>query len=85
MLSCLQCDHLVCLLITTRTNQVGEYNTMHVSLGFIVYSNHPCPWALPSESGDHIFQAMHLSYLVSIGLITSGLELEMREPLHWLM
>ena len=27
----------------TRTNQVGEYNSMHVSLGFMVHNNHPCP------------------------------------------
>ena len=26
---------------------------MHVSLGFMVYNNHPCPQALPSESGGH--------------------------------
>ena len=27
----------------TRTNQVGEYNSMHVSLGFMVHNNHPPP------------------------------------------
>ena len=27
-------NYTVCLLITTRTNQSGKYNTMHVNLGF---------------------------------------------------
>ena len=27
----------------TRTNQIQEYNSMHVSLGFLVHNNHPCP------------------------------------------
>ena len=31
------------------------------------------------------FSSLYIPYVVSIGLITSGLELEMREPQHWLM
>ena len=31
-----------------KDNQVREYNTiMHISLGFVVYNNHPCPQAPP--------------------------------------
>ena len=36
---------LVCLLITTRIIRLE--NIMHVSLGFTVYSNYPCPRAPP--------------------------------------
>ena len=31
------------------------------------------------------FSSLYIPYVVSIGLITSGLELGMREPPHWLM
>ena len=37
----------------TETNQVREYNTMHDSLGFMVYNNHPCPQAPPLNSGGY--------------------------------
>ena len=30
-----------------KDNQVKEYNIMHISLGFAVYNNHPCPWVPP--------------------------------------
>ena len=39
-------NYLVCLLITTKTIRL-ENIIMHVSLGFTVYNNHPCPRAPP--------------------------------------
>ena len=40
-------------LLITRANHVGEYNTMHASLRFVIYNNHFSSPAPPLESGGY--------------------------------
>lgn len=44
-------NYLVCM-VTTRTNQVGEYNI--VATESLVYNNYPCLWLAYSNSCNHV-------------------------------
>ena len=47
-------NYLVCM-VTTRTNQVGEYNTYCiVATESLVYNNYPGLWLAYSNSCNHV-------------------------------
>ena len=59
-------NYLACILIATRASRLARGDIM----GFVVYNNHPCPGALPLESGDYSLIPGYHALSHTLGLAT---------------